>query len=167
MAGVEDLYRRHREDEAYQQGASAAAAGAAAAASRGAPWSLRGQQHEYGESPLPHFHHYGLHRLPSGPPGSGSISATGAPLAPGKSVSSIEAPGASGNNYTGLGFGLVGLASDYLASHPFVVLRRQCQVNHAAMRRHRTPFTLLPVIVSLQRTQGLSCLWKVRLTERQ
>jgi len=71
-----------------------------------------------------------------------------------------DPPGVSGDRYAGLGFGLVGLASDCLASHPMLVLRRQCQVNHAAARRHRTPFTLLPVVVSLQRTQGVSCLWK-------
>ncbi len=66
----------------------------------------------------------------------------------------------SAERYAGLGYGVTGLLSENLASHPFLVLRRQCQVNHASSHYHRTPFTLLPVLVGVARTQGLSSLWK-------
>ncbi|CDW54532.1 Solute carrier family 25 member 46 [Trichuris trichiura] len=45
-------------------------------------------------------------------------------------------------------------------SLPFVVLRRQCQVNAVAIRCHRTPFTLAPIVYNLQLNQGVHCLWK-------
>ncbi|XP_054287055.1 mitochondrial outer membrane protein SLC25A46-like [Macrosteles quadrilineatus] len=52
------------------------------------------------------------------------------------------------------------LITENLLSHPFVVIRRQCQVNHNSRRFHNTPFTLLPVIVRLNQRQGLATLWK-------
>ena len=33
------------------------------------------------------------------------------------------------DRYVGLGLGLAGLAAENVVSHPFIVLRRQCQVN--------------------------------------
>lgn len=45
-------------------------------------------------------------------------------------------------------------------SHPFVVLRRQCQVHHTALRFHLTPFTLIKPIVRLHKRQGVTTLWK-------
>uniref|UniRef100_A0A5S6QUB4 Solute carrier family 25 member 46 n=1 Tax=Trichuris muris TaxID=70415 RepID=A0A5S6QUB4_TRIMR len=59
---------------------------------------------------------------------------------------------------TGVGIGCL-LVENFL-SLPFVVLRRQCQVNAAAIRCHRTPFTLFPVVYNLQQNQGIHCFWK-------
>ena len=55
---------------------------------------------------------------------------------------------------------MVSLITENLLLHPFIVLRRQCQVNPGAVKYHLTPLTLLPSIVRLHQTQGLSTLWK-------
>ncbi|KAL1117694.1 hypothetical protein AAG570_004009 [Ranatra chinensis] len=47
-----------------------------------------------------------------------------------------------------------------LLSHPFVVLRRQCQVNHKSKKYHIVPITLIPVIIHLHQRQGITTLWK-------
>ncbi|XP_017066790.1 solute carrier family 25 member 46 [Drosophila eugracilis] len=52
------------------------------------------------------------------------------------------------------------LVTENLLSHPFIVLRRQCQVYNASRRYHLHPFQLLPSIVHLHRRQGLTTLWK-------
>lgn len=62
--------------------------------------------------------------------------------------------------YIGSGIGLVSLITENLLSHPFVVLRRQCQVHRGSNKYHLTPFTLFPVIAHLQRRQGVPALWK-------
>lgn len=62
--------------------------------------------------------------------------------------------------YLGVSIGLVSLITENLLSHPFVVLRRQCQVHHRSTRNHLFPFTLMPVIVRLHRSQGITTLWK-------
>lgn len=62
--------------------------------------------------------------------------------------------------YLGVSVGLVSLITENLLSHPFVVLRRQCQVHHNSYRRHLVPFTLVPVIVHLHQRQGVTTLWK-------
>lgn len=62
--------------------------------------------------------------------------------------------------YLGVSVGLVSLITENLLSHPFVVLRRQCQVHHSSMRRHLVPFTLVPVIAHLHQRQGVTTLWK-------
>lgn len=62
--------------------------------------------------------------------------------------------------YLGVSVGLVSLITENLLSHPFVVLRRQCQVHHSSSRRHLVPFTLVPVIVHLHQRQGVTTLWK-------
>ena len=53
-----------------------------------------------------------------------------------------------------------GLLVEHVLTHPFVVLRRQCQVNATARRYHLTPVTLAPVLYNLHRHQGLGVLWK-------
>ncbi len=63
-------------------------------------------------------------------------------------------------HYAGLGISAMGLVLQNVATHPFIVLRRQCQVNCESYRCHRTPFTLVPVVVHLYRIQGFSSLWK-------
>lgn len=62
--------------------------------------------------------------------------------------------------YIGVSVGLVSLITENLLSHPFVVLRRQCQVHHSAGRFHLVPFTLVPVLVHLHQRQGVTTLWK-------
>lgn len=62
--------------------------------------------------------------------------------------------------YVGLGCGLVSLITENLLIHPFVVLRRQCQVNPGSTKYHLIPVTLMPIIVRLHQTQGINTLWK-------
>ncbi|XP_043277147.1 solute carrier family 25 member 46-like [Venturia canescens] len=62
--------------------------------------------------------------------------------------------------YVGLGCGLASLITENLLIHPFIVLRRQCQVNPGAQKYHLIPVTLIPVMVRLHQTQGLNTLWK-------
>lgn len=50
--------------------------------------------------------------------------------------------------------------AEHILSHPFIVLRRQCQVHHRGVWYHNTPFTIVTVLVQLQRHQGMSSLWK-------
>nr|CAD7576295.1 unnamed protein product [Timema californicum] len=62
--------------------------------------------------------------------------------------------------YIGVGVGIASLITENLLSHPFVVLRRQCQIQNNSTRYHLFPVTLLPVIVQLHRRQGVTTLWK-------
>lgn len=62
--------------------------------------------------------------------------------------------------YIGVGVGLASLITENLLSHPFVVLRRQCQVHNNSSRYHLMPVTFLPVIVHLHKRQGITTLWK-------
>lgn len=62
--------------------------------------------------------------------------------------------------YLGVSVGMVSLITENLLSHPFLVLRRQCQVHHTSARNHLVPFRLVPVIVHLHQRQGVTTLWK-------
>ncbi|KAK9506640.1 hypothetical protein O3M35_008535 [Rhynocoris fuscipes] len=62
--------------------------------------------------------------------------------------------------YVGIGIGLATLLTENLLSHPFVVIRRQCQVNHSSKKYHLVPITLVPVIIHLHKRQGITTLWK-------
>ncbi|KAH8289545.1 hypothetical protein KR054_007119, partial [Drosophila jambulina] len=62
--------------------------------------------------------------------------------------------------YLVVGVQWVSLVTENLLSHPFIVLRRQCQVFNASKRYHLHPFSLLPSIVHLHRRQGVTTLWK-------
>ncbi|XP_012272210.1 solute carrier family 25 member 46 [Orussus abietinus] len=62
--------------------------------------------------------------------------------------------------YIGMGCGLASLITENLLIHPFIILRRQCQVNPTAQRYHLVPITLIPVMIRLHQSQGLSTLWK-------
>ncbi|ETN65075.1 hypothetical protein AND_003165 [Anopheles darlingi] len=62
--------------------------------------------------------------------------------------------------YIGASVNLVSLITENLLCHPFLVLRRQCQVHHAAKKFHIVPVTLIPVIVHLHQRQGVTTLWK-------
>lgn len=45
-------------------------------------------------------------------------------------------------------------------AHPFIVVRRQCQIHQNSRCYHLLPFTLIPVIIKLHGRQGLGTLWK-------
>ncbi|XP_050332625.1 mitochondrial outer membrane protein SLC25A46-like isoform X2 [Bactrocera neohumeralis] len=62
--------------------------------------------------------------------------------------------------YLGIGVQWVSLVTENLLSHPFIVLRRQCQVYNASRRYHLHPFALVPSIIHLHRRQGVTTLWK-------
>lgn len=62
--------------------------------------------------------------------------------------------------FIGTSVSLVSLLAENLLSHPFVVLRRQCQVHNKSNQYHVLPINLVPVICHLHRHQGLTTLWK-------
>jgi len=64
------------------------------------------------------------------------------------------------DNYSSIALGSVGILLQNIGTHPFIVFRRQCQVSSDSFRRHRTPLTIVPVMWSVQRIQGLSSYWK-------
>ncbi|KAG8229501.1 hypothetical protein J437_LFUL004907 [Ladona fulva] len=73
---------------------------------------------------------------------------------------SLETNDSIVRKYVGVGVNLASLIAEHLLSHPFVVLRRQCQVNVNSIRYHIFPVTLIPVVLKLQQRQGFSALWK-------
>ena len=78
-----------------------------------------------------------------------------------------EGGGGETDKYAGLGIGVAGLLAENLACHPFIVLRRQCQVNVASRRAHTTPLTLLPVFVNLYKWQGVAVLRAIKHSRLQ
>lgn len=52
------------------------------------------------------------------------------------------------------------LILQHVVSYPFIVLRRQCQLHYASTRYHIVPFTLIPVVYRLVKSQGIGVLWK-------
>ncbi len=190
MAGMEDFYRERDRDrnrrtanEAESESSSNEYSGQpAVAAGAGAgpgvnhrQWAINmnqpagaGQYHypqvappQYFDSPHPHLEYPDSN--PAGLTAAGKRrvdpSAAKAQFSSHRHNAAMSTSPTS-DRYAGLGFGITGLLTDYLVSHPFVVLRRTCQVNNASLRHHRTPFTLLPVVANLNRSQGLGCLWK-------
>jgi solute carrier family 25, member 46 len=73
---------------------------------------------------------------------------------------SPESEEVSMSRYLSVSVSLVSLITENLLSHPFIVLRRQCQVHHNSRRFHLVPVTLVPVIIHLHRRQGVTTLWK-------
>jgi solute carrier family 25, member 46 len=73
---------------------------------------------------------------------------------------SPESEDISLSRYLSVSVSLVSLITENLLSHPFIVLRRQCQVHHNSKRYHLVPVTLIPVIVHLHGRQGVTTLWK-------
>ncbi|XP_037069270.1 solute carrier family 25 member 46-like, partial [Pollicipes pollicipes] len=71
-----------------------------------------------------------------------------------------RAADAATSQYLVVAANAAGLLTEHVLTHPFMVLRRQCQVNAAARRYHLSPVTLAPVLYNLHRRQGLSVLWK-------
>lgn len=80
---------------------------------------------------------------------------------PGGSGGSV--PGQSSeqlNRFAGFGIGLASLFTENVLAHPCIVLRRQCQVNYHARHYHLTPFTVINIMYSFNKTQGPRALWK-------
>jgi len=60
------------------------------------------------------------------------------------------------------GFG-IGIGSLYLQEalgYPFIVFRRQCQVNHGGMKYHVLPFSLFHVMQRMYHRQNVGVFWK-------
>ncbi|XP_033279648.1 mitochondrial outer membrane protein SLC25A46 isoform X1 [Orcinus orca] len=64
------------------------------------------------------------------------------------------------NRFAGFGIGLASLFTENVLAHPCIVLRRQCQVNYHARLYHLTPFTVINIMYSFNKTQGPRALWK-------
>ncbi len=162
MAGLEDFYPRRMPPPGAQDlspGQGARAGGLPPFPRQQHPpppphqpsWSAQAPP-QYVDTPRPHL------QFPrENPPG---FVPPGVPRAAAQVSSSGVSGSPTSDRYAGLSFGVTGLVTEFFVSHPFVVLRRQCQVNNASLRRHRTPLTLLPAVAGLHRTQGLGCLWK-------
>ncbi|XP_053730039.1 mitochondrial outer membrane protein SLC25A46 [Synchiropus splendidus] len=64
------------------------------------------------------------------------------------------------NKFVGFGIGLVSLFTENVLAHPYIVFRRQCQVNYHGRCYHLTPFSAVAVMYSITKTQGVRSLWK-------
>lgn len=64
------------------------------------------------------------------------------------------------NRFAGFGIGLVSLFTENVLAHPCIVFRRQCQVNYHARCYHLTPFSVVVVMSSITKAQGVKALWK-------
>lgn len=73
---------------------------------------------------------------------------------------SPESEEVSLRRYLSVSVSMISLITENIISHPFITLRRQCQVHHNSKRYHILPARLVPVIISLQRRQGIATLWK-------
>ncbi|KAG0728418.1 Solute carrier family 25 member 46 [Chionoecetes opilio] len=62
--------------------------------------------------------------------------------------------------YGELSINIVSLCAENLLSHPFIVVRRQCQVNISSHRYHVLPITIVPALLHIQSCQGFSAFWK-------
>ncbi|XP_053951345.1 uncharacterized protein LOC128858843 [Anastrepha ludens] len=49
--------------------------------------------------------------------------------------------------------------ADNVVCHPFIVLRRQCQIYNASKRYHLQPFSLVPIIMQLYRQRDGTTFW--------
>lgn len=64
------------------------------------------------------------------------------------------------NKMTTIGINAVSLICENVINHPCTVVRRQCQVHRNSKYYHLTPFTLFPIMIKLERRQGIGTLWK-------
>ncbi|XP_055286385.1 mitochondrial outer membrane protein SLC25A46 [Moschus berezovskii] len=89
-----------------------------------------------------------------------------APCSPPEGPAEAPCPGGAGrsgeqlNRFAGFGIGLASLFTENVLAHPCIVLRRQCQVNYHARHYHLTPFTVINIMYSFNKTQGPRALWK-------
>uniref|UniRef100_A0A452UK48 Mitochondrial outer membrane protein SLC25A46 n=1 Tax=Ursus maritimus TaxID=29073 RepID=A0A452UK48_URSMA len=98
--------------------------------------------------------HWGEKSPPYGVPG---------PSTPLEGPAEEPFPGGSSeqlNRFAGFGIGLASLFTENVLAHPCIVLRRQCQVNYHARHYHLTPFTVINIMYSFNKTQGPRALWK-------
>ncbi|XP_012980118.1 solute carrier family 25 member 46 isoform X2 [Mesocricetus auratus] len=75
----------------------------------------------------------------------------------------VPRPGPSSeqlNRFAGFGIGLASLFTENVLAHPCIVIRRQCQVNYHGRHYHLTPFTVINIMYSFNKTQGPRALWK-------
>lgn len=85
--------------------------------------------------------------------GGGSSIGGGGSGVPGPSTEQLS-------RFAGFGIGLASLFTENVLAHPCIVLRRQCQVNYHARQYHLTPFTVINIMYSFNKTQGPRALWK-------
>ncbi|KAL4717230.1 hypothetical protein ACJJTC_017117 [Scirpophaga incertulas] len=71
-----------------------------------------------------------------------------------------DIPDEDNNSYVTTAINVASLITENLLSHPFIVLRRQCQVHNNLKSYHIVPYSLLPVVVRLHRRQDITTLWK-------
>ncbi|CAH8466796.1 unnamed protein product [Dicrocoelium dendriticum] len=62
--------------------------------------------------------------------------------------------------FAGLGIGFASMLADTLLSHPFIVIRGQCQVMTTGSYIHISPFSLVPIVSKCVKSQGPAFLWK-------
>nr|AKN21585.1 slc25a-17 [Schmidtea mediterranea] len=62
--------------------------------------------------------------------------------------------------FAGILVNVSGVVGQIILSHPWIVIRRQCQIRHDSSRFHWTPFTVIPVAFKLVKSQGFPTLWK-------
>lgn len=55
---------------------------------------------------------------------------------------------------------IINLLNEYVISHPFIVFRRQAQVNNRSVAYHLTPFTVMPFMWRIQGRQGIGAFFK-------
>ncbi|CAH8584587.1 unnamed protein product [Schistosoma turkestanicum] len=71
-----------------------------------------------------------------------------------------EKPVVPESTLAGIGIGVASMFLEVLLSHPFIVIRNQCQVMGSTQSLHLTPFTLIPVVGKCIQSQSLSFFWK-------
>ncbi|KAI5695774.1 hypothetical protein M8J75_003330 [Diaphorina citri] len=62
--------------------------------------------------------------------------------------------------WAGCGLTIVSLLTENLLCHPFIVLRRQCQVHYSSWNYRLEPLSIIPVTIRLLQRQQASSLWK-------
>ncbi|XP_066130081.1 mitochondrial outer membrane protein SLC25A46 [Saccopteryx bilineata] len=105
--------------------------------------------------------HWGEKSPPYGVPAPSTPEGPAEESFPGGSGGSV--PGQSSeqlSRFAGFGIGLASLFTENVLAHPCIVLRRQCQVNYHARHYHLTPFTVINIMYSINKTQGPRALWK-------
>lgn len=76
---------------------------------------------------------------------------------------SFTSEGASNENlqrFAGFSISLTSLFIENVLAHPCIVIRRQCQINYHAKKYHLTPFSVIRIMCSFTRSQGIRALWK-------
>ncbi|XP_047139508.1 mitochondrial outer membrane protein SLC25A46 isoform X1 [Hydra vulgaris] len=61
---------------------------------------------------------------------------------------------------SGFALGVGSLYIQETLGYPFIVLRRQCQLNNRSIRYHILPFSLFPVLTKIHQKQGFGVFWK-------